>query len=428
MENERTYLCIDMKTFYASVECAERKMNPFETALVVADVTRGSNAICLAITPKMKLLGINNRCRMSEIPKDIDFITAPPRMQFYVEYAADIFEIYLDYFDPKDIHVYSIDESFIDVTNYLMLYNTDAQSLAKMLMGEIYKRLKIPSTAGIGTNLFLAKAALDITAKHSKDHIGYLNEELFKKTLWDHTPLTDFWGIGKGTARRLRSLGLFTMGDIAAAPQDGLYRLFGINAELLIDHAWGRESCLIEDIKTYEHKSKSVSSSQILPRDYTFEEARIVIKEMALNGAQELMKRKYISAKVWVGVGYSREVHESTHGSVRLDSPTALYSFLLPAVLEAFDKATLRNIKIRRLGISFSEILDENCEGYSLFTDRDKVEKEKAKERAVLELKEKFGKNAVLRGTNLLDCATQKERNELIGGHRAGYDDEKGES
>lgn len=417
-----------MKCFYASVECAQRGLNPFETNLVVADLTRGKNALCLAISPKMKALGIKNRCRLSEIPKEIEYIAAPPRMQLYITYAADIYEIYLDYFDPDDIHVYSIDESFIDATNYLELYNETPQSFAKRLMNEISQRLHIPSTAGIGTNLFLAKIALDISAKHTKDHLGYLDEDTFKKTLWEHTPITDFWQIAKGTANRLRSLGLFTMKDVALSPADVLYRTFGINAELLIDHAWGRESCTIEDIKGYKTKSKSVSFSQILPRDYTFDEARTVLKEMILNGSQELMKRHVICSKVWVGVGYSGEMHGLTNASSSLETATAVYSLLLPAMLEIYDRIALKNIKIRRLGISFSDVCDESCEGYSLFVDTSKIEREKAMERTVIELKARYGRNAVLRGTNLLDCATQRERNEMIGGHRAGYDDPKRES
>lgn len=417
-----------MKCFYASVECAQRGLNPFETNLVVADLTRGKNALCLAISPKMKALGIKNRCRLSEIPKEIEYIAAPPRMQLYITYAADIYEIYLDYFDPDDIHVYSIDESFIDATNYLELYNETPQSFAKRLMNEISQRLHIPSTAGIGTNLFLAKIALDISAKHTKDHLGYLDEDTFKKTLWEHTPITDFWQIAKGTANRLRSLGLFTMKDVALSPADVLYRTFGINAELLIDHAWGRESCTIEDIKGYKTKSKSVSFSQILPRDYTFDEARTVLKEMILNGSQELMKRHVICSKVWVGVGYSGEMHGLTNASSSLETATAVYSLLLPAMLEIYDRIALKNIKIRRLGISFSDVCDESCEGYSLFVDTSKIEREKAMEQTVIELKARYGRNAVLRGTNLLDCATQRERNEMIGGHRAGYDDPKRES
>jgi len=425
---ERTYMCIDMKTFYASVECAERGLNPFETNLAVADLTRGKNALCLAISPKLKAQGVKNRCRLSDIPKSIKYEVAPPRMQLYIEYSADIYGLYLKYFDPADIHVYSIDESFIDVTGYLETYKKTPKELAKFIMNEIADELHIPSTVGIGTNLFLAKIALDITAKHSKDHIGYLNEELFKETLWDHRPITDFWMIANGTARRLEKYGITTMRQVANFPENLLYKTFGINAELLIDHAWGRESCRIIDIKNYKTRSKSVSFSQILPRDYSYEEAKTVMIEMAFNGCRELVKRHVITKKVQVGIGYSRDQHESTAAAVRLSSATALSSKLKPAVEQAFEKAAVKGIPIRRLAIAFNDVCDEGCEGYDLLTDWNSIEKEKARDKAVLELTEKYGKNAVLRGINFMDGATQRERNEMIGGHRAGYDDPRRKS
>ena len=420
---ENTFFCIDMKTFYASVECAERGLNPFETNLVVADLTRGENALCLAISPKLKAQGVKNRCRLSEIPRKIKYEVAPPRMQLYIDYSADIYGLYLKYFDPADIHVYSIDESFIDVTGYLATYGKSPKELAKFIMDEIANELHIPSTVGIGTNLFLAKIALDITAKKTKDHMGYLNEDLFKETLWDHTPITDFWMIAAGTARRLEKYGITTMRQVANFPENLLYKTFGINAELLIDHAWGRESCRICDIKNYKTKSKSVSFSQILPRDYSYEHAKTVMTEMVYNGCRELLKRHVITKKVWIGIGYSRDRHESTAAAVRLSGATALSSKLMPAAMQAFEKAAIRDIPIRRLAITFDNVCDEGCEGYDLFTDWDSVEKEKARDKAVLELTERFGKNAVLRGINYMDGATQRERNEMIGGHRAGYDD-----
>ena len=420
---ENTFFCIDMKTFYASVECAERGLNPFETNLVVADLTRGKNALCLAISPKMKAQGVKNRCRLSDIPNSIKYDAAPPRMQLYIDYAADIYSLYLKYFDPADIHVYSIDESFIDVTSYLGAYKKSPKELAVFIMNEIAEKLHIPSTAGIGTNLYLAKIALDITAKHAKDHIGYLNEGLYRETLWDHKPITDFWQIAGGTARRLEKYGITTMRGIANFPEDILYKTFGINAELLIDHAWGHESCRISDIKNYKTKSKSVSFSQILPRDYAYEEAKTVMIEMAYNGCRELMKRKVITRKVWVGIGYSKNRHESTAASMKLFSASALPSKLKPAVEAAFEKAAIRDIPIRRLAICFGDVCDEGCEGYDLFTDWNSIEREKSREKAVLEITEKHGKNAVLRGVNYFEGATQRERNEMIGGHRAGYDD-----
>ena len=420
---QRTYFCIDMKTFYASVECAERGLNPFETYLAVVDENRSKNALCLAITPKMKAKGIKNRCRMSEIPRDIDFIRALPRMQLYIDYAADIYGIFLDYFDPRDNHVYSIDESFIDVTDYLKMYKLSPRQLAKKLMNEIANKKQIPSTVGIGTNLYLAKIALDITAKHSTSHIGFLTEDIYRETLWKHRPITDFWQVAEGTARRLAKYAIYDMGGVANAPQELLYKEFGINAELLIDHAWGREPCLIEDIKNYKGKSKSVSFSQVLPRDYTFEEARIVFSEMVLNGCQEMMRRHVITKKVGLFVGYTFGGQEPTGGTIRMTITTNLNSCIQPYAMDLFDRTTDKHTPIRRLGITFADVCDEGCEGYDLFTDFDAVKREREREKAVLGIMDKYGKNAVLRGTNHLECGTQKERNTFIGGHRAGYDD-----
>lgn len=412
-----------MKTFYASVECAERGLNPFETNLVVADTSRGNGALCLAVSPRMKAQGVKNRCRLYEIPKHIKYETALPRMQLYIEYAADIYAIYLKYFSPDDIHVYSIDEAFIDATNYLSTYHMDAKGLAKKLMNEIAEVKHIPSTAGIGSNLFLAKIALDITAKHAKDHMGVLTEESFRETLWDHTPITDFWMIAGGTARRLERFGITTLRGIAQCPQELLYKTFGKDAELLIDHAWGREPCRMQDIKSYKSKTHSVSFSQILPKDYTYDEARVVMTEMILHGCQELMRRKVICQKIWIGVGYSKDVLPMVNGQTKLTSATAVNSLICPFVLDVFDRITDRSVPIRRLGISFNDVCDEGCEGYDFFTDWDAVEREKAKEKTVLQISDKYGKNAILRGTNFLAGATQRERNGMIGGHRAGYDD-----
>ena len=421
---ERWYLCIDGKSFYASVECAERGLNPFETNLVVADPSRGKHALCLAITPKLKSLGVKNRCRLSDIPKNIRYEIALPRMQLYVDYCADIYALYLDYFAPEDIHVYSVDEAFIDVTAYLSMYRTDAKTLAKRLMNEIAERLKVPTTAGVGTNLYLAKIALDLTAKHASDHIGYLTEELFRKELWDHVPLTDFWGIAHGKANRLARYGIYTMRGITLAPEEMLYKAFGIDAELMIDHAWGRESCLMRDIKNYRSKSHSVSFSQILPRDYCYDEAAVVLAEMAIHGCLELYKRHVITRKIWIGVGYSRnERYPGAQASIRLPFATQLSSVIEPAVMEKYREIVSRGPMIRNLAISFCETRDEGCEGYDLFTDLERVDREKAAERAALEIRSRFGKNAVLRGINLDRAGTQKDRNEMIGGHRAGYED-----
>lgn len=423
---QRKYLCIDGKCFYASVECAERGLNPFETNLVVADPGRGKNALCLAISPKMKAMGVHNRCRLSDIPDNIKYEIALPRMQLYVDYCADIYALYLDYFAAEDIHVYSIDEAFIDVTNYLPMYGVDAKQLARKLMNEIAEKLHVPTTAGVGTNLYLAKIALDITAKKTREHMGYLDEEIFRKTLWDHMPLTDFWGIARGKANRLSHYGIFTMRSIANTDPALLYKIFGIDAELMIDHAWGRESCLMEDIKNYHSKSHSVSFSQILPRDYEYEEAAVVMAEMAIHGCLELYKRHVITNKVWIGVGYSRhEMLPAAQGSIKLPCATQLSSIIEPAVKQKYREIVACGVPIRNLAIAFCDTRDEGCEGYDLFTDWAKVDKEKAAERTVLEIRDKFGKNAVLRGVNLLNAGTQRERNTFIGGHRAGYDDER---
>ena len=427
-EQKRTYFCIDMKSFYASVECAERGLNPFETSLAVADMTRGSNALCLAISPKMKALGVKNRCRLSEIPAGIKYEVVPPRMDLYIDYAADIYSVYLDYLSPSDIHVYSIDESFLDVTAYLDLYRKTPVDMAKLLMNEIASRCGIPSTAGIGTNLYLAKVALDITAKHSRDHIGCLDEDKYRLELWDHRPITDFWMVAGGTARRLERYGVYDMRGVTELPAELVYKVFGKNAELLIDHAWGREPCLISDIKNYKSRSHSVSFSQILPRDYTCKEARVVMQEMAVNGAEELMRRKVITNKLTVFIGYSRDLIPPGNGSLRLLSATSLASPLRTAALEIYDRIVSKDAAVRRLGISFDDVVDEGCEGYDLFTDPHSAEKERAVQRAKIFVHEKYGKNSVLTGTNYLPGGTQRERNGFIGGHRAGYDDETGKS
>lgn len=417
MEKQRTYLCIDMKSFYASVECAERGLSPFETNLVVADESRGKGAITLAISPKMKALGVKNRCRLFEIPQNIKYIVALPRMSLYIKYCADIFEIYLDYFSEEDIHQYSIDEAFIDVTDYLSVYNLTPKQLAKKIIDEIAIRTHIPATCGIGTNLFLAKIALDITAKHCKDHIGELTEESFKKTLWEHTPITDFWNIAKGTANRLARYGIYTMKGIAQAPEDLLYRNFGKNAKILIDHANGRESCTIAEIKSYKSKSKSISNSQILFSDYDYDKAHVVIQEMALTGCQRLIREHLIASHVGIFVGYSKDVIPQSGGTMKMANSTNVYSVVKEYVDRLYYETISKDVPIRRLGICFSGLADESAEGYDLFTDVEALERERKLENAVLEIKDRFGKNAMLRAFDLQEGATQITRNKLIGGH-----------
>lgn len=419
MQKERIYLCIDMKSFFASVECAERGLNPFDTNLVVADSARGKGAICLAITPKMKQIGVKNRCRLFEIPPNIEYITALPRMKKYIDYTADIYDIYLKYINKSDIHVYSIDESFIDATDYLRIYKKTPFEFTKMLITEIADKKGIPASAGIGTNLFLAKVALDITAKKTKNYIGYLDEELFKQTLWHHKPITDFWQIAKGTQKRLANKAIYDMYGVAHCSPDILYKEFGINAELLIDHSWGRESCTMEDIKNYKGKSKSVSSSQILFEDYSFEKARIVIESMARSGSYELMRRKQVTDNVKIYVRYSKDIIPPTKGHARMTVNTNLASIITPYVLKCFDSTTKKDMKIRKLGIEFGDVTDESCETYDLFTDFSKLEKNKKAEHATIKIQDKFGKNALVRAVDLQDGSTTIIRNKLIGGHNS---------
>lgn len=417
MQKERIYYCIDMKCFFASVECAERRLDPFTTPLVVADEARGGGAICLAVSPFMKRLGVKNRCRLFEIPKSIEYLVAKPRMQKYIDYAADIYEIYLRYISPNDIHVYSIDEAFIDATDYLKCYQKEPKAFARFLLSEIAREKKIPATVGVGTNLYLAKVALDITAKQSSDHVAMLDEESYRKTLWHHQPLTDFWQIAGGTVKKLSRYAIFDMRGIAKAPEETLYRLFGVNAELLIDHAWGRESCTIADIKAYKSKSHSLSSSQILFSDYTFDKAVVVVAEMVRNSCQELMRRRVITSKVSLYVGYSKDVLPAAKGSVRMTSTTQVYSVILPYVMALFEKITDKKTPIRRIGLTFCDLVSDGWEGYDLFTDIEAVEREKTLEHTVLGIKDKFGKNSMLRLSNLQEGATARERNKLIGGH-----------
>lgn len=425
---ERTFFCIDMKTFYASVECAERGLDPFTTNLVVADLSRGKNALCLAITPKMKSYGIRNRCRLSEIPAEVKYEVAIPRMKLYVDYAADIYDLYLDYFSPKDIHVYSIDEAFIDATDYLKLYNIDKFVMAQKLLNEISDRFKIPATAGIGTNLYLAKIALDISAKHKKSRYAYLDEETYISTLWEHRPITDFWMVAKGYQARLASHGMYTMKDVALAPQELLYKIFGVNAEILIDHAWGREPCLISDIKSYDSKSKSVSFSQILPRNYTYDEAKTVLIEMVIHGAERMMYQKVVTDRVGLYIGYGDSSIPSSKGMVKMSVTTSSSRLMTPYFIDLYERIAAPDKAIRQIGLEFADVVDESQESFDLLIDPNIAEKERRSERAVMNLKEKYGRNSVLRGINYVEEATQRERNEMIGGHRAGYDDDKRES
>ena len=418
---QRTYLCIDLKSFYASVECVERGLDPMLTNLVVADPERSEKTICLAITPAMKKLGIKNRCRVFEIPKDVSYIMAVPRMQKYIDYAAEIYAIYLKYIAKEDIHVYSIDEAFMDVTDYLPMYGISARELGQRIMDDIYKQMKIHATCGIGTNLYLCKVALDITAKHSKDFIGELTEESFQKTLWDHRPLTDFWRVGAGTVNRLASVGILTMRDIVQADEELLYHLFGVDAELLIDHAWGKEPCTMRDIKEYKAQSNGISSGQVLMRDYSYEEGKLVVKEMMDLLCLDLVEKGLVTGSVTLHVGYSNRLNvKSAHGTASLDMETNADILLVPEVEKLYERIVNPGYPVRRFNLSCNHVIPEEYRQYNLFVDAADLERNRRIQKAVLEIKHKFGKNAVLKGMNLEESATTQERNRQIGGHKSG--------
>ena len=417
----KTYICIDLKSFYASVECVELGLDPMTTNLVVADPDRSEKTICLAITPAMKELGIKNRCRVFEIPKHVEYITAPPRMQKYIDYAAEIYAIYLNYIAKEDIHVYSIDEAFMDVTDYLSLYHMTAKELGQRIMADIRGQLGIRATCGIGTNLYLAKIALDITAKHSSDFIGELDEETYQKTLWHHRPLTDFWRVGAGTARKLESFGLRTMGDIARTDEEILYRMLGVDAELLIDHAWGREPVTIADIKGYKAQTNCLTSGQVLMRDYRFEEGKLIVKEMMDLLCLDLVDKNLVTKSITLHVGYSNQLHlNPAHGTASLDAETNADLIIIPAVTALYEKIVNPAFPIRRVNISCNHVLPEEYHQYSFFTDASDLERNRKMQKAVLEIKNKFGKNAILKGMNLEEAAMTRERNHQIGGHKSG--------
>lgn len=420
MDN-RIYICIDLKSFYASVECRERGLDPIATRLVVADPERSEKTICLAVSPALKKLGIPGRCRLFEIPQEIDYVIAPPRMQLYIDYSAEIYGVYLKYIAKEDIHVYSIDEVFMDVTDYLSMYRMTARDLSIMIMQDVYETTGITATCGIGTNLYLAKIALDITAKHVEDHIGVLDEKTYCDTLWNHRPLTDFWRIGKGIAKRLESQGIYTMGELAKADEDMLYRMFGIDAELLIDHAWGRETTTMADIKAYRSKSNSISSGQVLPRDYSFEEGKLIAKEMADLLALELVEKGLVTDSITLHVGYSnRENIEPAHGTIGMTMTTSSARQLLSHTEKLYKQIVNPHYFVRRMTITFNRVVDETYKQYDLFTDPKELEKEHQLQKAMLDIKGKYGKNAILKGMNLEKGATTRERNLQIGGHKSG--------
>ena len=421
MSQDRTYICIDLKSFYASVECRERGLDPLTTNLVVADPERTEKTICPAVSPAMRARGVPGRCRVFQIPPDIDYMMAPPRMQLYIDYSADIYAIYLQYISKEDIHVYSIDEAFMDVTDYLPMYRMSAKELSMKIMEDVYAATGITAACGIGTNLYLAKIALDITAKHVEDHIGILDEESYKRTLWSHKPLTDFWRIGSGIAKRLEGAGIYTMEGIAKADEDMLYRMFGIDAELLIDHAWGRETTTIADIKAYRPKENSISSSQVLGCDYDFEGGRLIAKEMADLLCLELVEKGLVTDSISLYVGYSRRLQKkSAHGTITMPVTTSSAKKIMGYTQELFEQIVDRNAPIHRVTLAFNRVVDEMYQQYDLFTDPAEIEREHKIQKTMLEIKEKFGKNAILKGMNLEKGATTIERNRQIGGHKNG--------
>lgn len=497
MEEKRTYLAIDAKSFFSSVECVERGLNPLDTNLVVADMSRTEKTICLAITPSLKAYGLGGRARLFEVVQrvrevnnerrsrlpnyrftgkscfatelaehpdwELDYIVAMPRMALYIKYSTRIYETYLKYIAPEDIHTYSIDEVFIDVTKYLATYKMTAHELAMTLIRDVLKTTGITATAGIGSNLYLAKIAMDIVAKHipaDKDgvRIAELDEMTYRRQLWNHRPLTSFWRVGKGIAEKLAVYGIDTMGKIARCSLENeglLYRLFGVNAELLIDHAWGWEPCTIDAIKAYKPESSSLGSGQVLTCPYDIRKARVVVLEMADSLSLDLVDKGMVTDQLVINVGYDieslsgntfhgeitidrygRDVPKQAHGSINLKSHTSSSRQIMQAAGELFDRIANPALLVRRLNITANHVVKENevkKQGpvqLDLFTDYEQEEKKKheseeeqAKERnlqeTIIDLKKKFGKNAILRGLNFQEGATAMERNQQIGGHKA---------
>ena len=446
-EYGNVFLCIDLKSFYASVECVERGLDPMTTDLVVADPTRGDRTICLAVSPSLRARGVSGRARVFQIPKSFEYIMATPRMQLYIDYAAEIYKIYLDYIAPEDMHVYSIDEVFLDVTHYLKRYGLSPKQMAEMLMNEVYRRVGVRATAGVGTNMYLCKIALDIISKHAPDFIGVLDEESYRELLWDHTPLTDFWRIGSATARRLAKIGITTMRGIAEADEELLYRMFGIDAELMIDHANGIEPTTIADIKGYKNKSHSLSRGQVLMRDYSNDEGELIIKEMTELLCHELSDAGMVTKNVSILVGYSNALKmPMARGSVSFSIPISAASVIIPAVADLYRKITDPEYPVRRMFVNFNDIkssdedrqmtlfdladMEADEDGQTAGQQREsgfadpitetqtRIKRDAALQEAVNSIRKKYGKNAMFRGMDLEEAATTLERNHQIGGHR----------
>lgn len=422
---ERSYLCIDLKSFYASCECVERGLDPLTTDLVVADPERSDKTICLAVSPSLKAKGVRNRCRVFQIPQGMEYIMAPPRMALYIRYSARIYQTMLRFVSEDDIHVYSIDEAFLDVTGYLSFHKCSARQLGERIRQAILQDTGIPATCGLGSNLYLAKVALDITAKHSPDFFGVLDEQSYQATMWDHRPITDFWRVGPGTARRLKKLGLETMGQVALyANPERLYKELGIDAEILIDHAWGKEPVTIADIKAYRRRSHSLTNGQVLPCGYTPAEARIIVTEMLDQSCLDLVAKGLVASSVSLAVHCSvGEWGQALFdgATVRFGAPTNARSIVLPRVLAAYDRMACSDAKIHRVMITCNDVQEESRVQQSLFEGCDPgLERERQRQEAILDVKRRFGKNSLVRGTDLMPKATQMERNLQIGGHRSG--------
>ena len=498
---QRTYIAIDLKSFYASVECVDRGLDPLTTNLVVADVSRTEKTICLAVSPSLKAYGIAGRARLFEVVQrvrevnnerkraagwrmtgkssndldlkahpdlELDYIVAPPRMAHYIEVSTKVYEAYLKYIAPEDIHVYSIDEVFIDVTAYLGSYRMTAHDLAIKMIRDVLQQTGITATAGIGTNMYLAKVAMDIVAKKipaDKDgvRIAELDEMTYRQELWDFRPLTKFWRVGHGIAEKLAIYGIDTMGKVArtSVQNEGLlYRLFRVNAELLIDHAWGWEPCTMEAVKAYRPETNSFSSGQVLQEPYTTKKARIVVQEMAEQAALDLVEKRLVTDQVILTVGYDieslanptirkeyqgevktdwygRQVPKHAHGSASLERQTSSTRLITEAVMEIFDRVVNKDLLVRRLNLTVNRVVEESTakqnstpQQLDLFTDYEALEKQQQEQQAALDkerrmqeaqlaIKRRFGKNAILKGLNFKDGATAKDRNKQIGGHKA---------
>ena len=416
------YMCLDLKSFYASVECADLGVDPFTTPLVVADASRGLGAITLAISPALKQLGVKNRCRLFEIPSTIEYMAVRPRMRRYMEVSASIYGVLLDYVAPEDIHVYSIDEYFIDVTPYSRLYKKTWWELALLFKYKVLEQTHIHATVGLGTNLFLAKVALDVLAKHAPQGIGILNEKLFEEKIWHHQPITDIWQIGRGIASRLHKYGVVDLHGITTVPEERWYKEFGINAELLIDHAWGRETCTMKEIHMYRPAKHSLSRGQILLRNYSYEECFVPLREMVESLLLELIAEEALTKYISLGVRYADKKVKGTGGSRRLSKYTCSLEVLSQAVLELYKKTTHPHQEIRQLSVGFDDLVSREAvpweeDLFSTFQDRE--EKAYQVERTVLSIKEKFGGNSILRASSLQEEGTMQFRNTLVGGHNA---------